>query len=210
MGKDFCETLNEQLKEPEVQTTRAGTDYQPELLFKSSLTAEEIEDNFKDVDVFSGIMEGLEEAYAHSKGDASEMIVHKNIDPNTPLTPAQIEMLADLAANPISADEDCPELSPEQLAQFKRISAINHEESTPEFSEKWCADTALAMAVQQIAKDEGITTEEALDAFKQTRVYNALYDFDTGVWSEGPASLIYLYQSSKKEESDDQKGGAPQ
>ena len=39
--------------------------------FKSSLTEEEIENNFKDVDIFSGIMEGLSEALAYEKGRAS-------------------------------------------------------------------------------------------------------------------------------------------
>ena len=42
-----------------------------ELRFKSSLTMEEIEDNFKDVDFFSGIMEGLQEALAYEKGSPS-------------------------------------------------------------------------------------------------------------------------------------------
>ena len=39
-----------------------------ELIFKSSLTPEEIEENFKNVDFFSGIMNALQEALAHSKG----------------------------------------------------------------------------------------------------------------------------------------------
>ena len=39
-----------------------------EIRFKSSLTTEEIENNFKDVDFFSGIMEGLTEALAYEKG----------------------------------------------------------------------------------------------------------------------------------------------
>ena len=39
--------------------------------FKSSLSIEEIENNFKDVDVFDGIMEGLKEALAYEKGTAA-------------------------------------------------------------------------------------------------------------------------------------------
>lgn len=35
-----------------------------ELRFESSLSMEEIENNFKDVDFFSGIMDGLNEALA--------------------------------------------------------------------------------------------------------------------------------------------------
>lgn len=42
-----------------------------ELHFKSSLSIEEIEDNFKNVDFFSGIMDGLNEAFAFTKGKAA-------------------------------------------------------------------------------------------------------------------------------------------
>ena len=38
-----------------------------DLRFKSSLSMEEIENNFKDVDFFEGIMEGLKEALAHKE-----------------------------------------------------------------------------------------------------------------------------------------------
>lgn len=49
-----------------------------ELVFKSSLTMEEIENNFSEMDFFSGIMDGLEEALAYSKGKASvETFVRK-------------------------------------------------------------------------------------------------------------------------------------
>ena len=41
-----------------------------ELTTKSVLTQEEIEKNFENVDFFSGIMEGLEEALAYEKGKA--------------------------------------------------------------------------------------------------------------------------------------------
>ena len=42
-----------------------------EIRFKSSLTVEEIENNFKNVNFFSGVMEGLNEALAYEKGKAS-------------------------------------------------------------------------------------------------------------------------------------------
>ncbi len=42
-----------------------------ELRLKSSLTTEEVENNFKDVDFFSGVMDGLQEALAHKKGKAA-------------------------------------------------------------------------------------------------------------------------------------------
>lgn len=56
------------------------------------------------------------------------MIVRKEIDLNQPLSPAQTEILDKLVSRPITPDEDCPELTMEQLAQFRRISAANREE----------------------------------------------------------------------------------
>lgn len=50
-----------------------------ELKFESNLSMEEIQDNFKNVDFFSGIMEGLQEALAYKQGKAkAETIARKN------------------------------------------------------------------------------------------------------------------------------------
>ena len=51
--------------------------------FKSKYSMEEIENNFKDVDFFSGIKEGLEEALAYEKGKArAETIARKRSLPD--------------------------------------------------------------------------------------------------------------------------------
>ena len=42
-----------------------------DITFKSSLSAEQIDENFKNIDFFSGVMSGLEEALAYEKGKAS-------------------------------------------------------------------------------------------------------------------------------------------
>lgn len=42
-----------------------------DLRFESTLSMEEIENNFKDVDFFAGIMDGLQEALAYEKGKAA-------------------------------------------------------------------------------------------------------------------------------------------
>lgn len=42
-----------------------------ELKFETSLTDEEIDENFRNIDVFSGIMSGLQEALAYTKGKAA-------------------------------------------------------------------------------------------------------------------------------------------
>lgn len=54
-----------------------------EHIFKSKYSIEEIEKNFKDVDFFSGVKEGLEEALAYEKGKASvETIARKRSLPD--------------------------------------------------------------------------------------------------------------------------------
>ena len=58
-----------------------------EVRFKSSLTLKEIDDNFKDTDFFTGIMEGLEEAFAYEKGKASaETFARKQALPSVNVT----------------------------------------------------------------------------------------------------------------------------
>lgn len=46
-----------------------------DLTFESSLSLDEIEENFKNIDFFSEIMEGLQEALAYQQGKASDSTV---------------------------------------------------------------------------------------------------------------------------------------
>jgi len=54
------------------------------------------------------------------------MIVRKEIDITKPLTPEELEMLKEAEAAPIVFDEDCPELTEEQLSEFHRVSEIRY------------------------------------------------------------------------------------
>ena len=50
------------------------------------------------------------------------MIVTYKLEPNTPLTVEQIKRLDALKDRPIVFDEDCPEMTEEQLKQFRRVN----------------------------------------------------------------------------------------
>lgn len=64
-----------------------------ELRFKSSLSIEEIEDNFKNIDFFSGIMDGLNEALAYEKGKASaETFARKQSLPNVNVSKIRLSL----------------------------------------------------------------------------------------------------------------------
>ena len=52
------------------------------------------------------------------------MIIRKVRIPGTPLTPEQVKRLDNLKNYPITYDEDCPEMTDEQLAQFKRVNPL--------------------------------------------------------------------------------------
>ncbi|MBP5655266.1 MAG: hypothetical protein J6X33_07090 [Clostridiales bacterium] len=49
------------------------------------------------------------------------MDIRKEIDIQAPLTPEQIKMLDNLENRPIEFDDDCPELTDEQLSEFRRV-----------------------------------------------------------------------------------------
>lgn len=48
-----------------------------EYIFNSSLSNEEIDNNFKNIDFFSGIMDGLNEALAYEKGSAKAATISR-------------------------------------------------------------------------------------------------------------------------------------
>ena len=51
-----------------------------------------------------------------------------NINLDKPLTKKQLKMLEEMEAAPITYDEDCPELTEEELSKFRRISEARNEE----------------------------------------------------------------------------------
>lgn len=62
------------------------------------------------------------------------MIVRKEIDVSQPLTPEQIKMLEEVEKRPIVFDEDCPELTDEQLRKGYRASNRNKQSVTVSLS----------------------------------------------------------------------------
>ena len=56
------------------------------------------------------------------------MIIRETLEPDEPVTQEELDMLRRAAELPVTYDEDCPELTSEQLAQFRRVSEVNREE----------------------------------------------------------------------------------
>lgn len=52
----------------------------------------------------------------------------------------------------------------------------------------------MQRTLELYCKKNATTLEKALEDFSMTSVYNALYDFETGLWREGPEYILDLFQ----------------
>lgn len=60
-----------------------------------------------------------------------------------------------------------------------------------------CAVNTMRDAVRKLSLREGIPYEEALLRFTSSRVYDALFDYGTGIWREGTDYIVNLYDLVK-------------
>lgn len=56
-----------------------------------------------------------------------------------------------------------------------------------------CAVISMRDAVALLAQERQISYEDALLLFADSRIYDALFDYDTGIWKESPEYLLDLY-----------------
>lgn len=56
-----------------------------------------------------------------------------------------------------------------------------------------CAVSLMRDAVEALSLRDGISYEDALLLFTSSKVYEALFDYDTGIWREGTDYLLSLY-----------------
>ena len=61
-----------------------------------------------------------------------------------------------------------------------------------------CADLILADAIEDLARDTGMSKADVRKALMTSEAYESLYDFDTGLWEEGPAYFIDFYKRIEK------------
>ena len=57
-----------------------------------------------------------------------------------------------------------------------------------------CAALVMDSMVKDLAEKEGRKYGDVLKGFVQSHAYNCLFDFETGVWREGPAYLEDLFR----------------
>lgn len=61
---------------------------------------------------------------------------------------------------------------------------------------RFCADLILTDAIMDMAEEEGITWQEARSKIINSNAYIALYDFETGLWGNGPDYFRDFYKKT--------------
>lgn len=56
-----------------------------------------------------------------------------------------------------------------------------------------CADLILTDAIDDLTRDTGLPKSEIRKALMTSEAYECLYDFETGLWEQGPAYFIDFY-----------------
>ena len=57
-----------------------------------------------------------------------------------------------------------------------------------------CAVQIMRLMLEKHSEKHGIPFEEDLFSFSSSPIYETLFDYDTGVWREGPDYLENLYE----------------
>ena len=65
---------------------------------------------------------------------------------------------------------------------------------------EYTALTTMRLMLDDYAKDEGITFDEAMHRFTTSSAYIALFDYETGLWKEGPDYLRSFWKSCDADE----------
>ncbi len=70
-----------------------------------------------------------------------------------------------------------------------------------EISEKQ-KNAAAIMLMQRVleiySERHSVSINEALTRFSSTPVYNALFDYETGLWKEGPDYILDLFEKASR------------
>ena len=59
-----------------------------------------------------------------------------------------------------------------------------------------CAVSTMRRMIEKYAEKTGVPFEDAFFRFTKSCIYDALFDYETGIWMEGPDYLMGLYEEA--------------
>jgi hypothetical protein len=68
--------------------------------------------------------------------------------------------------------------------------------STTETQMESCAVSTMRRMIEKYSEKTGSSFENVFFQFTQSYVYTALFDYETGIWMEGPDYLMALYEDA--------------
>ena len=98
---------------------------------------------------------------------------------------------------------------PEQLSEqycFRTEQAIRalkfqkEDTLTRKFAKELHAELTLPMVAELLAAEQGISGLDALKKLIKSPVYDTIFDFETGMWREGPYSILEAYKQHPEKE----------
>lgn len=64
---------------------------------------------------------------------------------------------------------------------------------------EYCAVSTMRRMIEKYADKSGISFDEAMLLFTNSSVYEALFDYMTNIWREGPDYLMGLFEDALKD-----------
>jgi uncharacterized protein (DUF4415 family) len=106
----------------------------------------------------------LQDWQRQMKGDSTMALIKRTLTAGTKPTPEQLARIHEAAKRPITFDEDCPELTDDQLLEFRKV-----KDTTPEERKRIAIEGAegprvtLAPDVYSWLKKNGIDYQEQVN-----------------------------------------------
>jgi hypothetical protein len=79
------------------------------------------------------------------------------------------------------------------------MEAINNP--ITERQKESCAISTMRRMIEKYSEKTKIPFEDAFFKFTESYVYDALFDYETGIWMEGPDYLMDLYEEALSKNS---------
>lgn len=85
------------------------------------------------------------------------------------------------------------------------MAILDNHSSIPDKTKEACAVETMCHMLKQYAEDTGMKFTDVLVLFSSSTTYGVLFDFETGVWKEGPDYLRSLFEKDLvKQQSQEQ------
>ncbi len=105
--------------------------------------------------------------------------------------------------------EDISGFSNEEIVRFQRLiktvefliygKVYKHEPVVTDRERKQTAQTTMRLMLDDYARNEGISFDEAKERFSVSVAYEALFDYETGLWKAGPDYLRNFWKRCEED-----------